>query len=228
MSDPASIFSDPDAVARYGDAPKRIVPGFLDLQRMTALLLAEKIDEKGHVLVLGAGGGLELKAFATWYPEWLFTGIDPSVQMLDLARKTLGSLGARIQLQDGYIESAPVGPFDGATCLLTLHFIPKKERLRTLIELRKRLKPGAPLVVAHHSFSQEKAEKTFWLGRYAAFASASGIKPENAFNAADAVGKQLPVLSPKQDEALLRDAGFRNISLFYMGFSFHGWIAYNQ
>ncbi|WP_434803260.1 class I SAM-dependent methyltransferase [Paracidovorax avenae] len=59
-----------------------------------------------------------------------------------------------MHLHEGYIDSAPEGPFDGATCLLTLHFLPTAERLRTLQQLRARLKPGAPLVVAHHSFDR--------------------------------------------------------------------------
>ena len=43
--------------------------------------------------------------------------------MLKLAERTLGPLGARVQLQHGYIDDAPDGPFDAATCLLTLHFL---------------------------------------------------------------------------------------------------------
>lgn len=60
-----SSFSDPKAVARYADGPVRQVPGFHGLQQMTTVLLAEAVPRDGHVLVLGAGGGLELKAFAS-------------------------------------------------------------------------------------------------------------------------------------------------------------------
>jgi hypothetical protein len=35
-------FSDPEAVTRYAEGPPRLVPGFVDLQRMTSLLLAER------------------------------------------------------------------------------------------------------------------------------------------------------------------------------------------
>jgi hypothetical protein len=57
----ASSFTDPDAVARYRDGPPKQVPGFADLHRMTDLLVAERTPDDGRVLVLGAGGGLELK-----------------------------------------------------------------------------------------------------------------------------------------------------------------------
>lgn len=219
-------FSDPDAVARYAEGPVRMVPGFAHMQRMAALLLAERVGPDAQILVLGAGGGLELKAFSDWYPDWTFVGVDPSAEMLALAATAIGPAAPRIDLQQGYIDTAPDGPFDGATCLLTLHFLPYVERVNTLIELRKRLKPGAPLVVAHHSYPQSEDEKALWLGRFAAFATASGTDADKAQNAAKGIAKMLPALSPEQDEAALGDAGFTNISLFYMAFSFRGWVAY--
>ena len=221
-----SHFSDPDAVARYAEKPARLVPGFHDLQRMAALLLAERAGDDARLLVLGAGGGLELKAFAQWYPQWRFDGVDPSPQMLELDRRTLGPLAARVALHEGYIDSAPDGPFDGATCLLTLHFVPREERRRTLAEIHRRLRPGAPFVVAHHSFPRGESEKALWLGRYAAFAVASGVPVENVGNAAVAIGERLPILSPAEEEAVLAEAGFSDVALFYAGFTFRGWVAY--
>ena len=145
MIDRPNPFSDPQLVARYADSPPRIVPGFESMQRMTALLLAERVPADGRVLVIGAGGGLELKTFAQHYPGWTFVGVDPSAAMLQLARQTLGSLAPRVTLHQGYTANAPEGPFDGATCLLTLHFLHLEERRRTLAEIHRRLKPGAPL-----------------------------------------------------------------------------------
>ncbi len=219
-------FTDREAVARYAEGPVRQVPGFRDLQRMTGLLLAERVPDDGHVLVLGAGGGLELKVFAEAQPGWRFCGVDPSAEMLGLAETTLGPLASRVDFRQGYIDDAPDGPFAGATCLLTLHFIPEAERRRTVAEVHKRLKPGAPFVVAHHSFPQDRNEKAKWLARYAAFAAASGIPASNAESAITAMGERLPLLSPEQDEAILREAGFSDVALFYAGFTFRGWVAY--
>ncbi len=221
-------FSDPQAVARYAEGPARQVPGFHAMQQMASLLLAEAVPNDGDVLVLGAGGGLELKVFAEAQPSWRFVGIDPSAEMLKLAATTLGALAARVDLHEGYIDTAPPGPFDGAACLLTLHFIEAQERLRTLIALRSRLKPGAPLVVAHHSFPQDAHGKTRWLKRYAAFAAASGVPLANAQGAIEAIGTRLPTLSPEADEALLQQAGFDRVELFYAAFTFKGWVAYNR
>jgi tRNA (cmo5U34)-methyltransferase len=80
---------------------------------MAMLLLAERAGEEARILVLGAGGGLELKALAAAQPDWRFVGVDPSAQMLDLARRVLGPLEDRVELCEGYIVSAPPGHSTG-------------------------------------------------------------------------------------------------------------------
>ena len=148
----ASPFTDPAAVARYAEGPRRNVPGYDSLLRMSRILLAERVPANGRVLVVGAGGGLELEDMALAHPGWRFDGVDPSQPMLDLAAQRLQSAGVagdRVALHRGYVQSAPAGPFDGATCLLTFHFVPCEERVPMAVEIRRRLKPRAPLVVAH-------------------------------------------------------------------------------
>ncbi|WP_417381865.1 class I SAM-dependent methyltransferase [Gimesia sp.] len=223
-----SPFSDARTVARYAEGPPRIVPGFTDMQRMTALLLAERVPEKGRVLVVGAGGGLELQTFAQAHSSWTFDGVDPSSEMIRLAEQTLGPLASRVRLYQGEVDIAPEGPFDAATCLLTMHFIELEERRRVAVEIRRRLRPGSPFVVVHLSIPhyEDAGERSRWLSRYAAFAVSSGIAPQNADTARAMIESRLKILTPEHDEAVLREAGFSNVSLFYAGFSFRGWVAY--
>lgn len=228
MTNPSSEspFSDPDAVARYAEGPPRIVPGYAALLRMTTLLLEERVPSNGRVLVLGAGGGLELKTFAQAQPTWSFDGVDPAAEMLKLAEQTLATHSPRVQLHHGYIHDAPAGPFDAATCVLTMHFVAPEERQGTIDEVHRRLKPGSPFVMAHLSIPEGERERETWLSRYAAFTVACGTDPEKAQAARTAIASRLTILSPEQDEATLRDAGFSDVSLFYAGFAFRGWVAY--
>lgn len=226
VTDIQNAFADPQAVAKYTEGPPRFVPGYNAMLSMAAILLAEHATEDARILVLGAGGGLELKAFAQAQPHWTFDGVDPSAPMLELAAQTLGSLASRAHLHQGYIDNAPVGPFDGATCLLTLHFVDVEERRRIASEVRRRLKPNAPFVIAHFSIPDGGDERPLWLSRYSAFLAASGIEPDKAAAARTAIDKHLSILAPEQDEAILRDAGFSDPTLFYTGFTFRGWVAY--
>jgi tRNA (cmo5U34)-methyltransferase len=224
--DSSSYFQDPAAVSNYADRTRRLVPGWADMQRMAALLVAERAPEQANVLVVGAGGGAELTTFARMYSQWRFVGIDPSASMLELAQAALGPLIERVQLHHGYVDTAPTGPFDAATCILTMHFVAADERRRTLKEIRSRLKPGSPFVMSHLSFPQGAEEKKLWLSRYVAFAISSGVQPESAHNAASAMEANLPLLAPCDEEAMLAEAGFTDSQLFYAGFTFRGWVSY--
>jgi tRNA (cmo5U34)-methyltransferase len=210
----------------YLDGPPRQVPGFASLHRIVEMLLAERVPKDGHVLVVGAGGGMELKALADAQPGWTFDGVDPSADMLALAAETVGPHADRVRLQLGGIDDAPDGPFDGATCILVFHFIDRAERARILSGLRQRLRPGAPLLLMHISFPQTEPERSEWIARHAAYGAPHGTDPAHLAAAREAIGTRLTILSPDEDEAMLAEAGFERISLFFGGLSFRGWVCY--
>ncbi|MCS6625516.1 class I SAM-dependent methyltransferase [Roseibacterium beibuensis] len=219
-------FSDRTALATYAQNARLAVPGFDSMHLMASVILAGQAPQGGRILVLGAGGGMELGLLAEARSDWSLDGVDPSEPMLDLARETLGDHAGRVTFHLGYIDDAPTGPFDGAVCILTLHFLPAAERLRTLQEVHRRLAPGAPFVVAHCSFPQEPVEvRSRWRDLEEAYIVASGGTPEMARKRREGVEEALPVLSPEEDEALLRQAGFGSVTPFYLGFTFRGWVA---
>jgi len=220
-----SDFSRADMISSYAKMAERNVPSLRDLHRMVSLLLAEKVPKNGRVLVLGAGGGLELSAMAGLNPSWRFDGVDPSPQMLDQARAVTQDFADRITFHEGYIEDAPKGPFDGATCLLTLHFLPREERTRTLRDICRRLRPSAPLAIVHHSFPNDDAGTDKWLARFANYIATSEMGDAGNGINVEAMKERLPVLSPEQDVSVLQEAGFSQIELFYAALTFRGWIA---
>jgi tRNA (cmo5U34)-methyltransferase len=217
-----TMFTDPQTVANYTSGPARMVPGFADLHKMAGILMAERCPPNARILVLGAGGGLEMAALAKTYPGWTFDGVDPSAPMLDLARQTLGADQHRATLHQGYIEDAPEGPFDAAICLLTLHFVPYDDKLRTLRDLHRRLALGAPFVSAHHSIDSDPDQRIRWLERCAEFSG--GLGPKAGF--ARMMAEKLPILSPKDDAETITAAGFSEVTLFYAAFTFRGWVGY--
>jgi tRNA (cmo5U34)-methyltransferase len=222
--DTVKPFTDRAAIATYAQDTPRKVPGYADLHRMAMLLLAERAPPTAEILVYGAGGGLELKAFADARPDWRFTGVDPSAEMLELARDIVRPHRTRIELLHGYIDDTPQGPFDGATCLLTMHFLNSEARIEVLDGIRRRLKPGAPLILAHHS-SPSGDNLQAWLTRSIVFADTVRDDVNQASASAETMRARLPILPSHEEEALLGRAGFSNIALFYAAFSFRGWVA---
>ena len=212
--------------AGYTEGAIRQVPGLEGLHRMTTMLLAEKVPEKGRVLVVGAGGGLELKAFAQAHQGWTFDGVDPSPDMLDLARQTAAEHMGRISLHAGDVSAAPDGPFDGAACLLVFHHISPQSRIETLDGIRRRLKPGAPFILAHISFPQTEPERSTWIDRHIAYGAVPGTEPQKLATGRAAMRERLFIQPPEKEEAFLNSAGFTSVTSFYAAFSFRGWVAY--
>ncbi|MDG5494600.1 class I SAM-dependent methyltransferase [Niveispirillum sp. BGYR6] len=222
MNSTFAPFLDPAVVASYVLETPRKVPGLADLHKMTTLLISEQAPDAAHILVVGAGGGLEISAMAKARPAWRFTGVDPSPAMLDIAKQTTLACAERTELILGRAIDAPAGPFDGAVCLLTLHFLDKSERLGTLQEIRRRLMPGGVFVAAHHTDVEGKAEA--WLARSAAFAGGASAAPSQAAATAKAMAERLPLLSSTEEEKCFREAGFCEPALFYAALSFRGWV----
>ncbi|WP_179471833.1 class I SAM-dependent methyltransferase [Mycolicibacterium vinylchloridicum] len=220
-------FDDAGHVAMYAERAAQMVPAYRDIHRLATVLIAEHAPPDARILVLGAGGGMETRAFAEAQPGWAFDAVDPSAAMLELAAQHLGPHAARVRMHCGYIDDAPPGPFAAATSLLTLHFLPYDQRRHTAAQVRQRLAPGAPFVVAHLSFPQhDDAERQLWMERHAANLVAAGIDASDVEKARTAISTQVPVLSPEQDRAVLREAGFTDITEFFSAFTFRGWVGY--
>lgn len=219
-----SQFNDPAMVAKYHEGPPKFVPGYADMQRMAGVLMAERAPPDARVLVLGAGGGLELKVFADGQPEWSFDGVDPSAAMLDLARQLLAAHGERVRLHQGYVDAAPAGPFDAAACLLTMHFMPRVERGHALRAIHARLRPGSPFAVMHMSIATAAEDRERWMARDEAFAVAGGVPADMARQRREGISASLSVLAPEDDEALLMESGFTEVEVFYVGGVFRGWV----
>ena len=218
-------FSDPAAAATYAERARRSVPGLDHLHAVVDEMLAVSVPGDGRVLVVGAGGGLELTYLAERHGGWTFVGVDPSAPMLELARERMGSLAGRAALHEGYVADAPNGPFDAATCLLVLHFLRRDERLRTLGEIRRRLRRGAPLVTFHHSAPDGDARSALF-ERYARFTAGPDADPAQIQQSAATLSTQLPIASPEEEEALLLEAGFTDVSTYYAVLTLRGWLAY--
>nr|WP_314436667.1 class I SAM-dependent methyltransferase [uncultured Brevundimonas sp.] len=220
----AELFKDPEHARTYAERPKKIVPGFDGLHRIMAQLIAEA--SPANTLVVGGGGGLELKTLIDALPEGQFCAVDPSAEMVAQGKAYLGD-PACVEWIEGYVFDAPETRFDAATCMLTLHFVPDDgAKLDTLKAIHGRLKPGAPFVMAHISVDKNDPSSDRQFDRYIRFSSDSGLDPEMLAKAHDRVRNQLNCVGPARDEALLREAGFGKVEAVFQGLSWHGWVAY--
>ncbi len=220
----ADLFKDPEHIRTYAERPRKIVPGFDGLHRIMAQMVAEAGPER--ILVVGGGGGLELKTLIAALPDTGFCAVDPSAEMIAQGRAYLGD-PASVDWIEGYVFDAPQERFDAATCMLTLHFVPDDgTRRATLRAIHDRLKPGAPLFMAHISINKNAPDSHRQFDRYIKFSADNGLDPDMLEKAHERVRTHLNCVGPERDEALLLDAGFRSFERVFQGLSWHGWVAY--
>ncbi len=227
----AGSFEDQKRVEAYvAQGPRVFLPGFETLQILMRQLMSERLGEIAAVLCLGAGGGTEIATLRAGHPGWTFHGVDPSAEMNCAAKDLLGD-DPKVTLQTGLIFDAPQktkngGPFDGATFMLALHFIPDDgSKLDTLKALHGRLKPGAPLFLANHCNDKTAPDSELWFDRQNAFAVANGLDADYAREQRRRFTTSLKSVAPARDEALMAEAGFRDIQLVFAALSWRGWLA---
>ena len=216
-----------EAAKSYDDGPRRLVPGYAFFQNLIAQVLAGELKDHASILVMGAGGGAELMAIAAAGESWTLTGVDPSPDMLTLAEGKLRAAGysKRASLIAGYVADAPVGPFDAATSCLVAPFVPDDGgKLDYFRQLRRRMRPGAPLLVVEGFVSDEPGGFDRYMKSYAMFARLNGVE-QAMLDRAVGMQASLHYISLERQKQLFEEAGFSAAETFFQALHIYGWIA---
>jgi len=226
MTQPYDFDAVPEHVRTYDQGPPLFVPAYEASHTMAATVLSDRIGSEAELLVVGAGGGIEIARFAAQFPRWRFTGIDPSQAMLDLAATRFKAVvgQAECALIRGTAADAPAGPYDAATAFLCLSFVPDDgTRLAQLRAIHERLKPGAPFLMIHSASQTDDLERDF--ARFAEHARLRGADADLIDLAVSVNRKSINILTPEREAELLEQAGFRLDGIFYRGLWIYGWEA---
>lgn len=130
--------------SEYREKPKPRVIEFLQKQ-------------KGKILDLGCGSGrhfIKLKGIK-------FYGVDFSANLLKYAKQKAEKLGIEVELKKASADKLPFSSdfFEAAIFIATLHNIKTAEkRKKTLLELKRVLKPGAEALITVLSKSHKRVK----------------------------------------------------------------------
>lgn len=107
-----------------------------------------KVDEK--LLDIGCGTGTLVHMLALKQPKLIITGLDADSAALKQAKAKIKSLENTITLQQGYAQQTPFenDSFDIAVSSLFFHHLTRDQKLQTLQEIHRVLKPGGRLHIA--------------------------------------------------------------------------------
>ncbi len=212
----------------YDEVIRQVVPGYEVLHRLVAVQLDARLGPAAEVLVVGCGTGAEVAVLAPTRPDWRFTGCDPAPQMLEAARRRLEPLGGRVDLVAGGVEAlAEHAVFDAATLLLVLHFLPDDGAKAALLgAIARRLKPGAPLVIADlHGRPGEPGFHRL-MGLWRSWQLASGMPEEDVDKGFRRIVVDIHFVPEERLAELLREAGFVGMERLWTALLFGAWVAW--
>jgi tRNA (cmo5U34)-methyltransferase len=220
----------PVGVEKYDSAIRSFCGAYEEIFKLSYCCLKAALPLGARVLVVGAGTGMEITEFAPLSPGWSFLGVDPSAKMLSLARKKISEkkIGNKIRLVQGYTDDLDDKEgFDGATCILVMHFLKDDgAKLNLLKSIHQRLKPGATLTLVDGcgkpgSRAFEEAVKAW--KQYPVIHGLEHDYVEKAFR--KTILKMVQFVPESRILELLKEAGFTNIFKYYSGFLYSGWTA---
>jgi len=119
-------------------------------------------EASGRVLEIGIGSGLNLPFYTSQVVS--VCGLDPSSELLQMARKEAGSVAFPVELLNGSAEELPLESDTIDTIVMTWTLCSIPDASKALSEMRRVLKPGGELLFVEHGLARE-AKVRAWQNR---------------------------------------------------------------
>lgn len=107
----------------------------------------------GRVLEVGIGSGLNLALYGAAVQS--VVGLEPSAELLRMARERAGTAAVPVELLEGVAERVPLEDASVDTVVTTWTLCTIPDAPRALAELRRVLRPGGALLFVEHGRAPE-------------------------------------------------------------------------
>lgn len=212
----------------YDERFQKISPIRENLNFLIRLVL-EDLPEDARILCIGVGTGIEIVELAKAYPQWRFTGVEPSAHMLDVYRSKLSKCGLmdRCDLVHGYVSDLPPGgAFDAVLCLLVTQFVTENAKRQEMFDsMAEQLKAGGYLINAEISGDMSSAKFHNMFEKWKGMHRLAGATAPEADNMINALKEYVAVAPPAVIERYLESSGFSEPVQFYQSLLIHAWYA---
>ena len=217
-----------DYAARYERVIRRVVPGYDDLMLLAHAALRMTVGPQARVLIVGAGTGNELAAYASAEPGWRLTAVEPSGAMISQAKARMSrhGLDGRVEfVQCPLAELPETEPFDAASLLLVLHFQPDDGAKRELLqEIARRVVQRGTLVMVDAYGAKEIPGFARLMDAWMRYARSHGVTAEGEQRYRQQVEDGVHFVPEERVIELLTETGFQNPAQFYRALVFGGWV----
>jgi len=110
-------------------------------------------EARGQVLEVGIGSGLNLPFYSAHVTR--VRGVDPSPELLQMARKKANFVNIPVELLQGSAEELPAENQEFDTIVMTWTLCSIRDTSKALAEMYRALKPGGNLIFVEHGLAPE-------------------------------------------------------------------------
>jgi len=219
---------DERRASNYDRKIRLLAPGYETLHRMLNQLLSSLLPKKAHILVVGAGTGMDIVTCGTANPQWEFMAVEPSSEMFDLCRNNIASVGLdeRVHFHCGYAsELTGAARFDAAISIFVSHFIQQEsDKLKFFSDIAARLRDGAYFVAADLHGDKNSDEFNLLLSGWRKFYASQNFGEQAVETAFSYIRQDISFIPESRLIRLLKESGFTEVYAFFRAFLFGGWI----
>lgn len=223
--DVSSFEFNQDVADVFDDMVSRSVPYYTQLQQQIIAIASSFLKPNGIIYDFGASTGTTLYNLHKAYSQLNLqtTGIDYSLEMLEKAKEKNKNFPGEWQIHD---LNTPIKlkHHDLSLMILTLQFLAPESREVLLKQIYDALLPGGAFIFV------EKIEPSAMLSdlfetHYFEYKRQMGYSDIEIQRKKLALQGKLKPLSIQENQSLLLNSGFKEVSPFFQWFQFVGWIA---
>lgn len=211
----------------FDDMLSRSIPYYGLALGLSVDFALENLSEGARVYDLGCSTGsvlLELERRMEGISAHL-VGIDSSPAMLERARSKARGYGSRVEFIAGDILDFPYQKCDVILCNYTIQFIRPIHRAYLAKRLYEALNEGGVLILSEKVVSEDKELDHQMIERYYAYKRAQGYSEVEIVKKREALENVLIPYTAKENEALLKEAGFAHVETLFRWVNFATFIA---
>lgn len=232
ISNPSDFNFGAETSAVFDDMVDRSVPFYAEIQRMVAELAADFAAEGTAVYDLGCATGTTILQIAQRLPSDLgvrMIGIDASAAMLQRAREKFArcpALNGNVELLCDDLNRAC--EFANASVIimnLTLQFIRPLYRESLVRAIYRGLNERGALILVEKVLGESSVFNRLFIQHYYEMKKRHGYSEMEIAQKREALENVLIPYRLKENEELLRKAGFEHVDVFFKWYNFCGIIA---
>lgn len=223
-------FSFNDRVAEvFDDMLERSIPFYRTVMDGMAQLLACRLPEGATLYDLGSSTGTTLLELTRRLAakNFRYIGIDNAPAMVAKARQKSAQFGksGMLQFRLDDITCCPLPGASAIICNYTLQFLRPVTRQAFIERLHRELIEGGLLILSEKTISPAGRLNRDFIEMYHAFKKRQGYSELEISAKREALENVLIPFSVDENIALLRNAGFEEIDIFFKWFNFSSIIA---